>query len=92
MAAQLARKGVAGTSIVLKLKTSDFQLLTRSRRLAYPTQKADVIFESVAALIERETDGRTFRLIGVGVGDLGSAQAADPTDLFSFAGAAADEH
>ncbi len=67
-------------------------LLTRSRRLAYPTQKADVIFESVAALIERETDGRTFRLIGVGVGDLGSAQAADPTDLFSFAGAAADEH
>ena len=67
VAAQLARKGVAGTSIVLKLKTSDFQLLTRSRRLAYPTQKADVIFESVAALIERETDGRTFRLIGVGV-------------------------
>ena len=92
VAAQLARKGVAGTSIVLKLKTSDFQLLTRSRRLAYPTQKADVIFESVAALIQRETDGRTFRLIGVGVGDLGSPQAADPTDLFSFAGAAADEH
>jgi hypothetical protein len=28
----------------------------------------------------------------VGVSDLGSPQAADPTDLFSFAGAAADEH
>jgi DNA polymerase IV len=86
VAAQLVRKGVAGTSIVLKLKSSDFRLLTRSRRLAYPTQKADVIYESVAALIEREADGRTFRLIGVGVSDLGSAQAADPTDLFSFAG------
>jgi DNA polymerase IV len=85
VAAQLARKGVAGSSVVLKLKTSDFRILTRSRRLAYPTQRADVMFESVAALIDREADGRTFRLIGVGMTDLGSAAAADPTDLFSFA-------
>lgn len=91
VAAQLERKGIAGTSIVLKLKTSDFRLLTRSRRLAYPTQKADVIYESVAALVEREADGRTFRLIGVGVSDLGSAQAADPTDLFSFARETVDD-
>jgi DNA polymerase IV len=90
VAAQLARKGVAGSSIVLKLKTSDFRLLTRSRRLSHPTQRAALIFESVAALIDREADGRTFRLIGVGVGDLGSATAADPADLFSFAGDAGD--
>ena len=85
VAAQLARKGVAGSSVVLKLKTSDFRILTRSRRLAHPTQRADVMFESVAALIDKEADGRTFRLIGVGMADLGSATAADPTDLFSFA-------
>jgi DNA polymerase-4 len=90
--AQLARKGVAGTSIVLKLKTSDFRILTRSRRLPHPTQRADLIYESVAGLIEREADGRTFRLIGVGVGDLGSATAADPVDLFSFSGPAGDAH
>src|SRR5262245_18997439 len=66
--AQLARKGVAGCSIVLKLKTSDFRMLTRSRRLSHPTQRAGLIFESVAALIDREADGRRFRLIGVGVG------------------------
>ena len=90
VAAQLARKGVAGSSIVLKLKTSDFRLLTRSRRLSHPTQRAALIFESVAALIDREADGRTFRLIGVGVGDLGSATAADPADLFSFARDAGD--
>jgi DNA polymerase IV len=86
VAAQLARKGVAGSSVVLKLKTSDFRILTRSRRLAYPTQRADVLFENVSALIDREADGRTFRLIGVGMADLGSAAVADPTDLFSFAG------
>ena len=51
---------------------------------AHPTQRADVIFESVAALIDKDADGRTFRLIGVGVADLGSAASADPTDLFSF--------
>src|SRR5262245_6028200 len=85
VANQLARKGVAGLSIVLKLKTSDFRILTRSRRLTHPTQRAGLIFASVAALIDREADGRHFRLIGVGVGDLGAAAGADPADLFSLA-------
>jgi DNA polymerase-4 len=85
VAVQLARKGVAGSSVVLKLKTSDFRILTRTRRLTHPTQRADLIFESVAALIDREADGRTFRLIGVGIAELGSAASADPVDLFSFA-------
>jgi DNA polymerase-4 len=85
VAAQLQRKGLAGRSVVLKLKTSDFRIITRSRSFAHPTQRADLMFESVAALIDKEADGRTFRLIGVGAGELGEATAADPTDLFSFA-------
>ncbi|HSR81232.1 MAG TPA: DNA polymerase IV [Hyphomicrobiaceae bacterium] len=85
VARELARKGLAGLSIVLKLKTSDFRSLTRSRRLLHPTQRAELIFASVAALIDREADGRHFRLIGVGIGDLGGAAGADPTDLFSLA-------
>jgi DNA polymerase-4 len=88
VAAQLARKGLAGGSVVLKLKTSDFRILTRTRRLAHPTQRAGLVFESVAGLIDREADGRTFRLVGVGVGELGSAVGADPDDLFSHSGAA----
>ena len=78
VAAQLERKSVAGSSIVLKLKTSDFRILTRSRRLAHPTQRATLIFECVGALIDREADGRTFRLIGVGVADVGPAAARIP--------------
>jgi len=85
VARELARKGVAGLSIVLKLKTSDFRILTRSRRLSHPTQRAELIFASVTALIDREADGRHFRLLGVGIGDLGPAAGADPTDLFSLA-------
>ena len=85
VAAQLVRKGLAGRSVVLKLKTSDFRILTRTRSLAHPTQRADLIFENVAALIDREATGQTYRLIGVGIGDIAEAAAADPTDLFSFA-------
>jgi DNA polymerase IV len=85
VAGQLARKGLAGDCVTLKLKTSDFRIVTRSRRLAYPTQRAAVIFESIAPLIDKEADGRSFRLIGVGISGLGSPAAADPTDLFTFA-------
>jgi DNA polymerase-4 len=85
VAAQLARKGLAGRTVVLKLKTSDFRVLTRSRSLPHPTQRAWVIFDSIGTLIDKEVDGRTYRLIGVGVADLGEASDADPADLFGFA-------
>jgi DNA polymerase IV len=85
VAAQLTRKGLAGDSVTLKLKTSDFRIITRSRRLAHPTQRGAVIFETIAALIDKETDGATFRLIGVGMSGLGSSAAADPADLFALA-------
>jgi DNA polymerase-4 len=33
-------------------------------------------------MIEREADGRAYRLIGVGVSDLRPKNQADPPDLF----------
>jgi len=86
VASQLQRKGLAGGTLVLKLKTSDFRILTRNRRLAHPTQRAPVLLETAAALIEKEADGRTFRLLGVGVSQLALAEAADPADLFAGLG------
>ena len=32
----------------------------------------------------KTADGRSFRLIGIGVADLEAAAGADPIDLFSF--------
>ena len=80
----LHRKSFAAGTIVLKLKTSDFKIITRNMRLAHPTQRASVIEAQALALIRREVDGRTFRLIGVGAADLVSASAADPPDLFDL--------
>jgi DNA polymerase IV len=84
VAAALQRKALAGQTVVLKLKTHDFKLSTRHLRLAHPTQRADIIQQTVCTLIGREADGRLFRLIGVGVADLVPAAEADPPDLFGI--------
>lgn len=83
VAQQLERKALSGGAVVLKLKTHDFKIVTRNRQLAHPTQKAELLLEQVSALIEATTNGRLFRLIGVGVSDIRSADEADPPDLFS---------
>ncbi|MEC8163208.1 MAG: DNA polymerase IV [Pseudomonadota bacterium] len=87
VARRLENKYLAGQGVTVKLKQSDFRLLTRSRRLANPTQQAEAIYRAAKWLIEREADGRTFRLIGVGVDDLTDASDADPPDLFAARGA-----
>ena len=83
VAGQLVRKGVAGGTVVLKLKTADFRIVTRNRQLPHPTQRAEVLFEAAVPLIRREADGRSFRLIGIGADQLRPAIIADPPDLFS---------
>ena len=82
MADRLKAKGIAGGTVILKLKTADFQILTRNRQLSHPTQRGDLILEQAVVLIEAEADGRFFRLIGIGVTDLVSGAESDPPDLF----------
>jgi len=78
---RLKKGGIAGQTVVLKLKTSDFKGRTRNRRLEDPTQLADRIFRTGLRLLESETDGTKFRLIGIGVTDLCDDVRADPVDL-----------
>ena len=86
VANRLRDKRLAGGTVTVKLKVSDFQLLTRSRRVPAPTQQSDAIFEAASQLVRREADGRAFRLIGVGVADLVAEAEADPPDLFATVG------
>ncbi|MEP3233942.1 MAG: DNA polymerase IV [Hyphomicrobiales bacterium] len=81
VSAQLKKKQFSGHTVVLKLKTADFQTRTRNRKLTDPTQLADRIFRTSYDLLKKETDGTKFRLIGVGVSDLYPADIADPGDL-----------
>jgi DNA polymerase-4 len=81
VARRLKHAQLAGTSVQLKLKTADFRLISRSRRLGDATQMAEELYRTVAPLVEQEADGRAFRLIGVGAADLLAADQADLPDL-----------
>ena len=81
VSARAKAKGLAGKTIVLKLKTADFRLRTRSASLDAPTQLADRIFRTAQAALKREANGTSFRLLGVGLSNLMPADSADPLSL-----------
>jgi DNA polymerase IV len=72
---------LSGRTVVLKLKTANFRLLTRSASLEAPTQLADKIFRTAQIALKKEADGRRFRLLGVGLSNLAAAAEADPANL-----------
>ncbi|BCP53888.1 DNA polymerase IV [Kaistia sp. 32K] len=84
---RLKRAELAASNVTLKLKSADFKLRTRSRQLADPTRLADRIFRTAEQLLAHETDGTTYRLIGVQVSDFSDPQFADPDDLVDPAAA-----
>ena len=86
VSARLKRSALAGRSVHLKLKTADFKLLSRSRRLASPTQLAEALYRAALPLLEAEATGRRYRLIGVGAADLGPAGPDAQPDLLDLDG------
>jgi DNA polymerase-4 len=83
VAERLKQGALAAGTVTLKLKTADFRLRTRSRRLADPTQLADTLYRTARLLLTGEADGATrFRLIGVGADGLVDSTAADRPTLF----------
>jgi DNA polymerase-4 len=83
---RLKEKQLCGSTVTLKLKTSDFRILTRARSLDRPTQLAGRIFAVARDLLESEINGTRYRLLGVGVSALDDAEAADPADLIDTSG------
>ena len=74
---RLKAADLAGCSVTLKLKDSEFRLLTRTRSGLPPTQLAARLFEPARQLLRGACDGTAFRLIGIGAAD--SASGAMPT-------------
>lgn len=70
-------KDKAGRVVTLKLKRSDHSILTRRTSLSEPTQIADRIYRLARTLFDQVADEGPFRLIGVGISQVGSADHAD---------------
>ena len=69
---RLARYELSGRRVTLKLKTSDFEILTRSQTLEGYTADARVLFSVAQRLLSQEVRRQplqTYRLLGVGVAE-----------------------
>jgi DNA polymerase-4 len=63
---------IAGKTITLKIKYSDFKLQTRSKTLAYYMSSNDVILEHSKDLLFQERLQNSVRLVGISISNLNS--------------------
>lgn len=80
LAAKARRDGLSSRVIVLKLRRTDFKILTRRITLPDPVQTARALFNAGRELLKPEL-GIPYRLIGIGMADVVDAQDA-PSGLF----------
>ena len=83
VASKARRDGVASRVIVLKLRRTDFRIVTRRKTLPEPVQTARALFAVGRELLKPEL-GRPYRLIGIGMADIHDAEDA-PEGLFASA-------
>jgi len=70
-------KGLAGRVVTLKVKQHSHKVLTRRSALREPTQIGDRLYRTARDLFDQVADKGPFRLIGVGLSELGPEAGAD---------------
>lgn len=86
VARQVRAAGIAGRTATLKIRRTDFQIVTRRRTLPIPAQTAKALFAVMRELLAPEL-GQPYRLIGAGLADFVEAETGG--DLFGQAEAKA---
>ena len=79
---RLRRKGTLAFGVSVKLKTADFQLLSRQRRLTEPTDVTETIYAVGVELLKAFDHRGPFRLVGMAAYDLVSTDDKTQLDLF----------
>ncbi|MDO6591463.1 DNA polymerase IV [Loktanella sp. D2R18] len=67
----------AGRVVTLKLKTSDFKLISKRQSLRHPTQMTDTLYRTAHDLFDQVSGRGPFRLLGVGLSEIASPDGAD---------------
>jgi DNA polymerase IV len=75
VAARLATKGIAGTTITVKVRFTDFRTVTRSRTVATPLSATGALVAEARDLAGQVDLGAGVRLLGVSVSSLAPADA-----------------
>ncbi|WP_452225335.1 DNA polymerase IV [Lacinutrix chionoecetis] len=77
---RLKSSKVAGKTITLKIKYSDFTLQTRSKTLPYFISDKDVILETAKDLLYQEKMNNSVRLLGISLSNLNTEKKAKKVD------------
>jgi DNA polymerase-4 len=80
---RLRKKNYLAFGVGLKLKTANFQLISRRHRLAEPTDVAERLYSSALDLLEYVDHRGPFRLIGLVAYDLIGSNEHDQPGLFN---------
>jgi DNA polymerase-4 len=90
VADRLQKKQLAGRTITLKIKYSDFTQITRNQSLSHPVNDYDTITEVARQLLEKvEMEDKTVRLLGISLSNFGEPapkwrKPKDPDQLDIF--------
>jgi DNA polymerase-4 len=79
----LRQKGCLAFGVSVKLKTADFQILTRQRRLSEPTDVTETMYSVGVQLLNAFDHPGPFRLVGMAAYDLVGIEDKVQLDLFS---------
>lgn len=74
-------EGIAGRVVTLKLRGSDFRIVTRRRTLPFATQTARTLFAEAREMLAGQLGARRWRLIGVGISEI-VAETSGASDFF----------
>jgi DNA polymerase-4 len=80
---RLRQKSCLAFGVSVKLKTTEFQILTRQRRLRQPTDVSETFYFVGVELLKAFEHPGPFRLVGMAAHDLVSAKDKTQLDLFS---------
>ena len=80
---RLRKKNYVAFGVCVKLKTTDFQMVTRQQRLNEPTDVAERLYSVGVALLNQVAHPGPFRLVGLAAYDLVDINNLTQLDLFS---------
>jgi DNA polymerase-4 len=80
---RLRKKHILALGVRVKLKTSDFQILTRQHHLTRPTDVADELYSVAITLLREFSHPGPFRLVGMAAYELVEQQEKTQLDLFN---------
>jgi DNA polymerase-4 len=80
---RLRQKGYMAYGVATKLKTAEFQILTRQRRLGEPTDVTDQLYSVAVDLLDEFSHPGPFRLVGMAAYDLIALDNQAQLSLFS---------